>query len=97
MICRYTESLYALFSLGGLYHLTSGADNLAMLSFAASGSARSNGVLNAGYIGYHTMHQAYNAMFIKRNVYVSVYSIFFHFLFRFRISHILISFHSQSM
>lgn len=68
----YTESLYALFSLGGLYHLTSGADNLAMLSFAASGSARSNGVLNAGYFGYHTMHQAYNAMFIKRNVYLAV-------------------------
>ncbi|KAJ6430734.1 hypothetical protein OIU84_018278 [Salix udensis] len=39
----YTESLYALLSLGG-----------------------SNGVLNAGYLCFQTLHQAYDAVFLKK-------------------------------
>ncbi|KAI3809480.1 hypothetical protein L1987_25456 [Smallanthus sonchifolius] len=63
----YSESLYALLSIGGLYFLMSGANNLAALWFAFSGCARSNGVLNAGYIGFQTMHQAYDALFLQKN------------------------------
>ncbi|KAK1548900.1 hypothetical protein Q3G72_035349 [Acer saccharum] len=61
----YSESLYALFSVGGLYYLISGAKNIAVLWLALSGCARSNGVLNAGYFCFQTMHQAYDALFLK--------------------------------
>ncbi|KAJ4824739.1 hypothetical protein Tsubulata_014998 [Turnera subulata] len=63
----YTESLYSLFSLGGLYYLITGASNVAVLCFALSASARSNGVLNAGYFCFQTMHLAYDAVFVKRH------------------------------
>ncbi|KAJ4896837.1 hypothetical protein Rs2_23631 [Raphanus sativus] len=68
----YSESLYALFSIGGLYHLLSGASNAAVLWFALSGCARSNGILNAGYICFQTMHRAYEALYLKRRVCVLV-------------------------
>uniref|UniRef100_A0A162B1D6 GPI mannosyltransferase 2 n=1 Tax=Daucus carota subsp. sativus TaxID=79200 RepID=A0A162B1D6_DAUCS len=48
----YSESLYALLSIGGICHLMSGAKNKSTLWFALSVLARSNGVLNAGYIGF---------------------------------------------
>ncbi|XP_038983056.1 GPI mannosyltransferase 2 isoform X2 [Phoenix dactylifera] len=62
----YTESLYALFSLGGLYYLFSGATTVAMLLLALSGSARSNGVLNAGYFCFQAMQHAYDAIIQKK-------------------------------
>ncbi|KAL0697639.1 hypothetical protein Bca4012_053761 [Brassica carinata] len=68
----YSESLYALFSIGGVYHLLSGASNVAVLWFALSGCARSNGILNAGYICFQTMHRAYEALYLKRRVCLSV-------------------------
>lgn len=64
--CRYSESLYALFSVGGLYHLISGKNSIAVLWLALSGLARSNGVLNAGYVCFQTMHLAYVALLRKR-------------------------------
>lgn len=72
-VCSYTESLYALLSFGGVYHLMSGANNFAILCLALSGFARSNGVLNAGYIGFQTMHRAYDAIFRKKHLIVSSY------------------------
>ncbi|KAK3010340.1 hypothetical protein RJ639_010942 [Escallonia herrerae] len=63
----YTESLFALLSIGGVYHLMLGANNIATVFLALSGSARSNGVLNAGYICFQTMHSAYDAIFLKKN------------------------------
>ncbi|XP_010277192.1 PREDICTED: GPI mannosyltransferase 2 [Nelumbo nucifera] len=68
----YSESLYALFSLGGIYHLLSSSNNIAMLLFALSGSARSNGVLNAGYFCFRAMHQAYDAIFQRKNIILAV-------------------------
>lgn len=68
----YTESLYSLFSVGGLYYLISGANNIAVLWLALSGSARSNGVLNAGYICFQTMHQAYDAIFLKKRAFLAM-------------------------
>ncbi|XP_024024329.1 GPI mannosyltransferase 2 isoform X2 [Morus notabilis] len=62
---QYSESLYALFSIGGLYHLRSGRNNIAVLWFALSGFARSNGVINAGYICFQTMRRTYNAVLRK--------------------------------
>ncbi|KAM7469501.1 hypothetical protein LguiA_007684 [Lonicera macranthoides] len=50
----YSEILYALLSIGGC-HLMSGKSNYATLWLALSGSARSNGVLNAGYVCFQTM------------------------------------------
>ncbi|CAN8312026.1 unnamed protein product [Cochlearia groenlandica] len=64
----YSESLYALFSIGGLYHLLSGTSNVAVLWFALSGCARSNGLLNAGYICFQTMHRAYRALYQRKRV-----------------------------
>lgn len=69
----YSESLYALLSIGGLCHLMSGAKNLSTLWLALSVLARSNGVLNAGYIGFQTMHQAYDAAYCKKRVYLAVH------------------------
>ncbi|KAK3030113.1 hypothetical protein RJ639_038862 [Escallonia herrerae] len=63
----YTESLFALLSIGGVYHLMLGANNIATVFLALSGSARSNGVLNAGYICFQTMHSAYDAIILKKN------------------------------
>ncbi|XP_061354747.1 uncharacterized protein LOC133299309 [Gastrolobium bilobum] len=64
----YSESLYALLSFGGLYYFVTGGNNLAVIFLALSGVARSNGVLNAGYICFQTMHRAYDAMFQKKHV-----------------------------
>jgi phosphatidylinositol glycan class V len=63
--------LYALFSVGGLYHLVTGGNSVAVLWFALSGCARSNGVLNAGYFCFQTLHRAYDAVFIEKRAYVS--------------------------
>ncbi|PIN11726.1 putative Dolichyl-phosphate-mannose-protein mannosyltransferase [Handroanthus impetiginosus] len=57
----YSESLYALLSFGGLYYFMNGADCYATFWFALSGCARSNGVLNAGYICFRTMQQVNEA------------------------------------
>lgn len=63
----YSESLYAILSLGGVYYFVSGRNNLAVLLLALSGLARSNGVLNAGYVCFQTMHRAYHALFQNKN------------------------------
>ncbi|PSR90250.1 GPI mannosyltransferase [Actinidia chinensis var. chinensis] len=68
----YTESLYSLSSIGGVYQLMSGANNLATLLFSLSGAARSNGVINAGYICYQTMHKVYDAVFCRRHFYLAL-------------------------
>ncbi|XP_010535916.1 PREDICTED: GPI mannosyltransferase 2 isoform X2 [Tarenaya hassleriana] len=68
----YSESLYALFSIGGVYHLISGTSSIAVFWFALSGFARSNGVLNAGYICFRTMHRAYDALYMKRRIHVVI-------------------------
>ncbi|OVA20691.1 GPI mannosyltransferase 2 [Macleaya cordata] len=68
----YSESLYSLFSLGGIYHLLCGGNTIAVLLFALSGFARSNGVLNAGYLCFQAMHQAYDAIFQKNRVGLAV-------------------------
>ncbi|KAL9237711.1 hypothetical protein vseg_012229 [Gypsophila vaccaria] len=62
----YTESLYALLSIGGIYYLMSGANNVSVVLLALSGFARSNGVLNAGYCGFRTLHQSYHAIYSKK-------------------------------
>ncbi|KAL9455392.1 hypothetical protein AB3S75_010753 [Citrus x aurantiifolia] len=69
----YSESLYALFSVGGLYYLMSGALNISVLWLAISGCARSNGVLNAGYFCFQTMHQAYDALFLKKRHFLAMW------------------------
>lgn len=53
-------------SIGGLYHFMDGKYNYATLWLALSSCARSNGVLNAGYICYHAMQQL-NEAFSSRN------------------------------
>ncbi|XP_009762374.1 uncharacterized protein [Nicotiana sylvestris] len=63
----YTESMYALCSIGGLYFLMRGSNNFATIWLALSGFARSNGVLNAGYICFQTMHRSYEAAFVKKH------------------------------
>ncbi|KAI4386293.1 hypothetical protein MLD38_004237 [Melastoma candidum] len=62
----YAESLYALFSLGGQFYLFSGAYNLSTVWLALSGLTRSNGMLNAGYICFQTMHLTYNASLTEK-------------------------------
>ncbi|KAL0416156.1 UNVERIFIED_CONTAM: GPI mannosyltransferase 2 [Sesamum latifolium] len=61
----YSESLYAFLSFGGLYHFMNGTDYFATVWLALSGCARSNGVLNAGYICYRKM-QLVNKAFLSR-------------------------------
>lgn len=71
--------MYALLSVGGLYHLVTGGNSAAVLWFALSGCARSNGVLNAGYFCFQTLHRAYDAVFIEKRAYVSESLFFFFF------------------
>jgi phosphatidylinositol glycan class V len=71
--------LYALLSVGGLYHLVTGGNSVAVLWFALSGCTRSNGVLNAGYFCFQTLHRAYDAVFIEKRAYVSENIFFFLF------------------
>lgn len=68
----YTESMYALCSIGGLYYLMRGSNNIATLWLALSGFARSNGVLNAGYICFQTMHRSYEAAFVRKHAGVTL-------------------------
>lgn len=68
---RYSESLYALLSIGGIYHLVTDGNRIAVLWLALSGCTRSNGVLNAGYVCFRTLHRAYDAVFVRKNAYVS--------------------------
>lgn len=68
----YSETLYALFSLGGLYYLMSGKNAIAVLWLALSGFSRSNGMLNAGYFCFQTMHQAYDAVFLRRRAFLAM-------------------------
>ncbi|RXI03765.1 hypothetical protein DVH24_038039 [Malus domestica] len=72
LYCRYSETLFVLFSVGGLYHLISGKDVIAVLWFALSGFSRFNGVLNAGYFCFQTMHQAYDAVFLRKRPFAVV-------------------------
>ncbi|KAK8638620.1 hypothetical protein V6N13_137035 [Hibiscus sabdariffa] len=69
----YSESLYALLSVGGCYYLISGSNNIAVLWLALSSFARSNGVLNAGYFGFQTMHQAYDAFSGKKRAFLALW------------------------
>ncbi|GJN11814.1 hypothetical protein PR202_ga30039 [Eleusine coracana subsp. coracana] len=62
----YSESLYALFSLGGVFYLFSGANTVAMIMLALSGSARSNGALNAGYFCFQALLQTYDSVIQKK-------------------------------
>ncbi|KAM2468039.1 hypothetical protein FF1_009760 [Malus domestica] len=71
----YSETLFALFSVGGLYHLISGKDVIAVLWFALSGFSRSNGVLNAGYFCFQTMHQAYDAVFLRKRPFLALQAV----------------------
>ncbi|KAJ8574107.1 hypothetical protein K7X08_025912 [Anisodus acutangulus] len=73
----YTESMYALCSIGGLYYLMRGSNNIATLWLALSGFARSNGVLNAGYICFQTMHRSYKAAFVRKHAGVTVLVLLF--------------------
>ncbi|XAR72360.1 hypothetical protein NMG60_11018972 [Bertholletia excelsa] len=50
----------------------SGGNNVATLLLALSGAARSNGVINAGYICYMTMHRTYHAIFHGRKYYLAL-------------------------
>ncbi|KAK4380728.1 hypothetical protein RND71_002590 [Anisodus tanguticus] len=73
----YTESMYALCTIGGLYYLMRGSNNIATLWLALSGFARSNGVLNAGYICFQTMHRSYKAAFVRKHAGVTVLVLLF--------------------
>ncbi|CAO2837173.1 unnamed protein product [Amaranthus hypochondriacus] len=66
----YTESLYALLSIGGTYLLMSGANIFSVVLFALSGLSRSNGVVNAGYHGFNALHLFYYAMYVKKRAYL---------------------------
>ncbi|XP_072989589.1 uncharacterized protein [Typha latifolia] len=71
----YSESLYALFSLGGVFYLFSGAKTVATMLLALSGSARSNGALNAGYLCFLAILQAYVAIIQKKKPMLAVKAI----------------------
>ncbi|KAF0920160.1 hypothetical protein E2562_033462 [Oryza meyeriana var. granulata] len=68
----YSESLYALFSLGGIFYVFTGANTIAKIMLALSGSARSNGALNAGYFCFQALLHAYDAAFQKKRPMLAV-------------------------
>ncbi|KAI3454829.1 hypothetical protein Pfo_011492 [Paulownia fortunei] len=66
----YAESLYGLLSFGGLYYFMNGTYCYATFWLALSGCARSNGVLNAGYICFRTMQQVNEAFVSRKHTYL---------------------------
>ncbi|KAL0924614.1 hypothetical protein M5K25_005459 [Dendrobium thyrsiflorum] len=64
----YSESLYALFSLSGLFYLFSGSNYVAILLLGVCGTARSNGAINAGYFCFKALLQAYDAITNKNSI-----------------------------
>uniref|UniRef100_A0A0D9XZJ2 GPI mannosyltransferase 2 n=1 Tax=Leersia perrieri TaxID=77586 RepID=A0A0D9XZJ2_9ORYZ len=76
----YSESLYALFSLGGIFYVFTGANTIAMIMLALSGSARSNGALNAGYFCFQALLHAYDAAFQKKSPMLAVQTLVTGFL-----------------
>uniref|UniRef100_A0A804NIH8 GPI mannosyltransferase 2 n=1 Tax=Zea mays TaxID=4577 RepID=A0A804NIH8_MAIZE len=71
----YSESLYALFSLGGIFYVFSGANTVAVIMLALSGSARSNGALNAGYFCFQALLQAYDATVQKKRPLLAIHAL----------------------
>ena len=49
-----------------MFYLFSGANTVAVIMLALSGSARSNGALNAGYFCFQALLQAYDATAQKK-------------------------------
>ncbi|KAK4791096.1 hypothetical protein SAY86_031509 [Trapa natans] len=68
----YSESLYALFSVGGVFHLLSGFSNVAVVWLTLSGFSRSNGMLNAGYVLFQAMHRANEALFLRKKIWLAM-------------------------
>ncbi|XP_055349880.1 GPI mannosyltransferase 2-like [Paramacrobiotus metropolitanus] len=64
----YSESLFAYLTFTGLLHLETALTKAqgilgklkSVIYFAFSGSVRSNGVINLGFIGYHQLREMYN-------------------------------------
>ncbi|GLJ22031.1 hypothetical protein SUGI_0412820 [Cryptomeria japonica] len=72
----YSESLFSLLSFAGIYFLLSGMNWKATLLFAMSSAVRSNGVINAGFILFQAMHQAYEAFFRQKLVLLALQVLF---------------------
>ncbi|KAG0450437.1 hypothetical protein HPP92_026757 [Vanilla planifolia] len=68
----YSESLYALSSLCGLFYLFFGSNAMSMLLLCVSGAARSNGAINAGYICFMSLLQSYDAIIQKKSAKLAV-------------------------
>ncbi|CAM8949231.1 unnamed protein product [Rhodiola kirilowii] len=68
---RYSESLYSLLSVGGVYHLLSGEKSVAIILLALSGSVRSNGILNAGYVCFETLHRTYDTILHRKSAFAA--------------------------
>lgn len=62
----YSESLFSLLSFAGVYYFLSGVNWKALLLFAMSSAARSNGVINAGFFLFQAMHHSYDAFFKQK-------------------------------
>jgi len=88
---RYSETFYALLCFGGMYHFVRGGNNLAVIFFALSGCARSNGVLNAGYICFQTMHRSFHALFHQKRLPVGSFPPFSHKSVCFNFLHLSLS------
>ncbi|KAK8949330.1 hypothetical protein KSP39_PZI005209 [Platanthera zijinensis] len=64
----YSESLYALFSFCGIFYLFNGSNTMAMLLLGASGTARSNGAINAGYFCFKALLQTYDIITNNKSI-----------------------------
>lgn len=62
----YTESLFALFSFGGIWYFLTGKRWAALLFWALSSGTRSNGILNAGFLIFQAIHDVKTSFDLKR-------------------------------
>ncbi|KAL9680670.1 hypothetical protein QQ045_018555 [Rhodiola kirilowii] len=68
----YSESLYSLLSVGGVYHLLSGEKSVSIILLALSGSVRSNGILNAGYVCFETLHRTHDTILHRKSAFAAI-------------------------
>ncbi|KAK8958510.1 hypothetical protein KSP40_PGU002961 [Platanthera guangdongensis] len=73
----YSESLYALFSFCGIFYLFNGSNTMAMLLLGVSGTARSNGAINAGYFCFKALLQTYDIITNKKSIRLALQAIVF--------------------
>ncbi|CAF0863187.1 unnamed protein product [Brachionus calyciflorus] len=77
----YSESLYSMLTFSGLYFLYSNNELLSVISIFLSGLARSNGLVNFGYLAYFNLKLFFDSEKKFKNFLQTFFKLAFEFMF----------------